>query len=201
MTSETYHVRGRPQSTAGGSVILAVVSSLSFVLVIAGLYYAAGDGPRQQRALAAAGCEPNLSPEPASVPCTTVWDLERQYTKITTSAIQQLTTDVAAYTASERKNLAAAEAALTAQVTTAQAFDASLRQFPFPPAVAPQATALIQAIAARVKLIGEQARSSSLTQLRSFNAGIDASAAKIQTDMNIVHKALYTRPTATQEPS
>jgi hypothetical protein len=200
MTSETYHVRGRQQSTAGGSVILAVVSSLAFVLVIAGLYYAAGVGPRQQAALAAGGCEPNLSPIPSSVPCTTVWDLERQYTKITTSAIQQLNTDVAAYTASERNNLAAAETALTAQVTTAKAFGTSLRQFPFPPAVAPQAAALIQAIDARVKLIDEQARSSSLAQLRSFNAKIDASGAKIQADMNLVHKALYTRPTASQEP-
>jgi hypothetical protein len=198
MTSETYDLRGRQQSTVAGSVILTFVSSLAAILVLAGLAYAAGTTARHQRALAAAGCEPNLSP--SGLQCTTVWMLERQWTKLTTSDVQQLNADAAAYTAAARTNLAAAEMALTAQVTSAKAFAASLARFPFPPAVAPQAKTLIQAIDARVKLITEQARSSSLAQLRSFNAPIDATGVKIQTDMNLVHKALFTRPTAAQEP-
>ncbi len=197
MTSYSY-ARGNEQSTFAGGVILAIVSVLTTVLVIAGLAYAAGTTARHKAALAAAGCEPNLSP--SGLQCTTVWMLERQWTQLTTSDIQQLNADVAAYTASERSNLATAEVALTAQVTTGKAFAGSLASFPFPPAVAPQAKALIQAIDARVKLLAEQARSSSLAQLQSFNAQIDAAGAQIQTDMNLVRQALYTRPTAAQEP-
>jgi hypothetical protein len=197
LTSETY-ARGGRESTIAGTVIMTTVSLLAAVLVIAGLIYAAGTGARHQAALAAAGCEPNLSP--SGLQCTSVWMLERRYMSITTPAIQQLNTDVAAYTAKQRHNLAAAEAALRAEAASADAFDTSLVRFPFPPAVAPLAKALIQAILTRVKLTGEQARSSSLAQLRSFNDRVDRAGAAIQTEMKLVRKALYTRPTANQEP-
>jgi hypothetical protein len=61
------------------------------------------------------------------------------------------------------------EAAPTAAVASEHALDVRLAGFPFPPAVAPAANALVQAGQALVKLIAEQARSSTLTQLRSFN--------------------------------
>jgi hypothetical protein len=206
MTSDTYYtrdryVRDRDQSTRAGSVILLFVSSLAAILVIAGLVYAAGVGPRQQRALAFGGCEPNLVQIPSAVPCTTVWQLEKQYTSMTTSSLRQLNTDVAAYTASEFNNLGAAEAALTSEVATAKAFKTSLSQFPFSAAVAPHAKVLIQAIGAQIKLTAEQARSSSLAQLRSFNAPIDAAGVTIRTDLSLLHTALFTRPTVSQEPS
>ena len=188
------------KSTRAGGLILAPLSILCTFLVLWGLYYATGVGARQKVALAAAGCEPNLSPIPSDVPCTTVWDLERSYTKMITPVIQQLNADVADYTISARRSLARAESALTAEVATAKAFDTSLARFPFPSAVAPASNSLIQAIDARVKLMTEQARSSSLVQLRSFNAQIDASSAKIQTDLKLVRTALFTRPTASQEP-
>lgn len=197
MTSEVYARSGQRQATAGG-LIIAIASCLAAILVIAGLFYAAGTGARHKAALAAAQCEPNLSP--SGVQCTTVQMLTGRYLKITTPAIQQLNTDVAAYTASERRNLAAAEAALTAQVTSATALDTSLTRFPFPPAVAPVASALIRAIHARITLTAEQARSSSLVQLRSFNGRVDAVSATVQTEMTLLRKALVIRPTASQEP-
>jgi hypothetical protein len=190
---------GQKSTRAGGFILLALGVLCTF-LVLWGLYYATGIGARQKVALAAAGCEPNLSPIPSNVNCTTVWMLERQYTKVTTPVIQQLNADVADYTISARRSLARAESALTAEVATAKGFDTTLARFPFPPAVAPASNSLIQAIQARINLMAEQARSSSLAQLRSFNARIDASSAKIQTDMALVHKALFTRPTAAQEP-
>jgi len=186
------------KSTRTGGVILAAVSLLSSFLVIWGLYYATGTGERHKVALAAAGCEPNLLS--VNVGCTTVWMLEKQWTQLTTSDLQQLNADVADYTVSSRRNLAQAESALTAEMTTAKAFDVSLARFPFPPAVAPAARALMQAIDARVNLTTEQARSSSLAQLRSFNGRVRASSAAIQTDLKLVRKALDTRPTVDQEP-
>jgi hypothetical protein len=188
------------KSTRAGGLILVPLALLCTFLVLWGLYYATGIGARQKIALAAAGCEPNLSPIPSDVPCTTVWDLERSYTKMTTPVIQQLNADLADYTISARRSLARAESALSAEVATAKAFDTSLARFPFPPAVAPASNSLIQAIQARIKLTAEQARSSSLTQLRSFNARVNASGAAIQADMNLVHKALFTRPTPNEEP-
>jgi hypothetical protein len=196
--AERGSARGGQKSARAGGVILAAVALLSTFLVLWGLYYATGTGERHKVALAAAGCEPNLLS--VDVGCTTVWMLERQWTQLTTSDLQQLNADVADYTVSQRRSLARAKSALTAEVTTAKAFDTSLTQFPFPPVVAPSAKTLIQAIQARITLTAEQARSSSLTQLRSFNARIDASGATIQADMKLVRTALFTRPTVNQEP-
>lgn len=195
--SETY-ARGGQEQTRAGSVILAVITCLAGILVIAGLIYATGTSERHRAALAAAGCEPNLSP--SGLQCTTVQMLTSQYMTITTPAIQQLNTDVAAYTANERHHLAAAEAALTAEVTSENAFGTNLARFPFPPTIAPIAKALIQANHARAKLTAEQARSSSLTQLRSFNDRVKVASAAVQTEMKLIRKALDSRPTANQEP-
>jgi hypothetical protein len=196
--AERGYARGGQQSTRAGGVILAAVALLSTLLVILGLYYAAGDRERHKVALAAAGCEPNLLS--INVGCTTVQTLNSRYENIATPAIQQLRTDTAAYTASERHHLAAAEAALTAEVTSERAFDTSLARFPFPPAVAPTAKALIRADQARAKLTAEQARSSSLAQLRSFNARVKIASAAVKTKLRLVRTALETRPTANQEP-
>lgn len=198
MTSYSY-ARGGEDSTFIGGVIIAIVASLSAFLVLLGLVYAAGTPGRHQQALANAGCEPNLSPN--GLACTTVWQLEGRWTALTTTAFGQLNTDVAAYDTDEFQNLAAAKVALTAELTTARTLDHTLAQFPFPPDVVARANALQMAIRARVGLIVEQLKSSSLVQLRSFNAQIDAGAAAIQKDVSLVHAILYIRPTAAQEPT
>ncbi len=189
--SQSYASGGQEQTTAGG-VILIVASALSALLVILGLGYATGTGQRHEAALAAAGCEPNLSP--SGLQCTTVQMLTSQYIAIMTPAIQQLNADVAAYNASERRSLAAAEAALTAEVTAERAFDASLARFPFPPAVAPVAKALIQANQARATLTAEQALSSSLTRMRSFNHRVQVAGAAVTTELKLLRTAIASPP-------
>jgi hypothetical protein len=189
--SQAYAAGGREDTTAG-KVILMVSSCLAVLLVIAGLIYAMGTGERHQAALAAAGCEPGLSP--SGLPCTTVQMLASQYMTIMTPASQQLNADVAAYTANERHHLAAAEAALTAEVMTENAFDTSLANIEFPPAIVPIARALVRADQARAKLIAEQVRSSSLTRLRSFNQRVRVANATVQTEMKLILKALRSPP-------
>lgn len=191
--SEAYASGGR-DDTAAGKVILMITSSLAAVLVIAGLIYAIGTGQRHMAALAAAGCVPSLSP--SGLPCTTWQALESQYLAITTPASQQLSVDLAAYTASEGHSLAAAEAALTAEVTSERAFDTSLAGITFPANIATMARALIRANEARATLTAEQARASSLTQLRSFNDRVQASSAAVQAEMNLIRKALDPPPAA-----
>ncbi len=197
--SETY-ARRRQEPTSAGGFMLAAISLLAVILVIAALIYATGIGTRRKALLAAGDCAPVPSLVKTGLDCVTEQQLAGQYTKITTPAIQQLNADLAAYTANERHDLAAAESALMAQVTLAKALNKSLARFPFPTAVLPRAKALMQAIDARVKLTTEQARSSSLTQLRSFNGRVRVAGAAVQTEMKLVRKALDTRPTANQEP-
>jgi hypothetical protein len=187
----------RTQATAGG-VIVVLASLLSAVLVIAGLIYATGTSERHKAALAAAGCEPNLSP--SGLQCTTAAMLTRRYLAITARATQQLKTGMAAYAAGEGRALAAAEAALSAEVAVENAFDTSLARFPFPPAVAPIAKALIQADRARAALTAQQARAPSLTRMRSFNHRVTAADVAVRTEMKLTLKALESRPTASQEP-
>jgi hypothetical protein len=183
--SETY---ASGDQTRTGAVILRVSSSLAALLVIAGLVYAMGTGERHQAALAAAGCEPSLSPD--GLQCTTVQMLASHYKAITTPASQQLNADVTAYRAHERDDLAVAEAALTAEVTSEHAFDTNLAGMTFPPAIAPMARALFQANQARAKLTAEQARSLSLTRLRSFNHRVQVANAAVQAEMKLIRKAL-----------
>jgi hypothetical protein len=187
MTSETYAEGGGRGMTAGG-VIITAVSCLSTLLLIATFVYATGIGQRHTTALAAADCEPNLSP--SGQQCTTQPMLAAEYTALLAPASQQLTTDAAAYAANEGGHLAVAEAALTAEVSAEQALGRGLAAFPFPPAVAPVAKALIQANQARIALTAEQARSSSLARLRSFNHRVQLAAAAVQTEMTLVRTAV-----------
>jgi hypothetical protein len=189
---------GAERDATAGRVILMAISFLAAVLVLAGLHYATGTSARHKAALAAAECEPNLSP--SGLPCTTVQMLNGQYMAIVTPAIVQLNTDEAAYTASERRSLLTAEVALAAEIASERALDARLASFPFPPGVSPVAKALIRANQARASLTAEQARSSSLTQLRSFNHQIDLASAAVQMKMKLLRNALGSRPTADQEP-
>jgi hypothetical protein len=59
---------------------------------------------------------------------------------------------------------------------------------------------LIQADQALAKLTAGQARSSSLTQLRSFNDRVQVASTTVQNDLKLVRKALNARPTVNQEP-
>ena len=150
--------------------------------------YAMGTSARHEAAITAAGCEPGLAPD--GLPCTTAPMLTSQYTAIVTPASQQLATDMAAFTANERRNLAAAETALTAEVMSEHAFGTNLAAIKFPVTMAPVARALIQANQARATLLAEQARSPSLIQLRSFNRRVQVASAAVQTEMKLIAKAL-----------
>jgi hypothetical protein len=187
LTSETYTEGGRRQLTAGG-IMITISSCLSALLLIAAIIYALGTGGREQAALAAAGCEPTLTPP--MQPCTTQPILASQYLAVITPATQQLNTDAAAYAASEADHLAVAEAALKAEVTSERALDSSLTAFAFPPAIAPLARALIRANQARAALTAEQAASSSLTRLRSFDHRVQLADAAVQNEMKLVGAAV-----------
>jgi len=185
--SATY-VSGTQEETRAGGVILVIASSMAAVLLIAGLAYALGTGQRHMAALAAAGCELSLSP--SGLPCTTVQMLQSEYTEILTPDGTQLAADRAAYGANEEKNLAAAEAVLTAEVTTERAFDIGLAGITFPPAITPIAKALFMADQARASLTAQQAQSSSLTQMRSFDHRVQAASVAVQTQLTLLNKAL-----------
>jgi hypothetical protein len=220
--SGTYAAGGQDQ-TGAGRVILMAVSFAAAVLVIAGLIYATGASGRHKAALAAAGCEPSLFV--SGLPCTTQQMLISQFEGIVTPASKLLNADMAAYSASEGNDLTAAEAALTAEVATEQALDSSLAAVTFTPqnraaalalitnaasagnpvplaavTFTPQITvtvnALIQANQARASLIAKQAQSSSLTQLRSFNHRVQVASAAVQTEIELVRKAVDSPPPA-----
>lgn len=188
--SETYATGSQAERLGG--VILACCSLLCAVLVIAGLIYATGSSARTQAALAAAGCEPTLSP--SGLPCTTKKMLANRYTAITTPADQQLAADAAAYTANKASDLTAAAAALTAEAATEQAFDKSLAAATFTPHITAIATALIHANQATATLTTQQARSTSLAQLRSYKHRIDADAAAVRAQVNRIRRALGLPP-------
>ncbi len=216
--SETYAEDGDVQARAGG-VLLVAISILAGILVIAGLGYATGASGRHKAAVLAAGCEPSLFI--SGLPCTTRPMILSQYEGIVNPAIKQLSADTAAYRANESHDLVAAEAALTAEVATEQALGNSLAAMTFTPQnraralalitnaasagnpvpsaaitftprITVVADALVQADQALAALTAEQARSSSLARLRSFNPRAAVAGAAVQTEMNRILKALHT---------
>ena len=222
--SETYAGDYDDERTRFGGVLLVCISLLATILVIAGLVYALGTNARHKAAVLAADCEPTLYY--MRLPCITQQMVISQYEATVNPAVKQLTADTAAYRTNETRNLVAAEAALTAEVATEQALDNSLVAMRFttqnraralslitnasstgnqtPPAgsitFTPQMTvaadALIQANQALAKLTAEQARSSSLTLMRSFNARAEAAGVTVQTDMTLLLKAVHAPLTA-----
>jgi hypothetical protein len=185
--TQTYPAGARGQLTSGG-VIIAAGSIVAAILVLLGLVYAAGAGARHQAALAAADCEPGLSP--SGLQCTTVQMLTSQYLAIVTPATQQLAGDVAGYDASEMHSVAAARAALTAEVVSENAIGTGLAAITFPPALTPVASVLMRDDRALAKLTAEQARSTSLTRMRSFNRRVQAASATVQGEMRHIRKEL-----------
>jgi hypothetical protein len=223
--SETY-ADDYEREPVGGFIVVAI-SILSAILVLAGLFYATGAHARTKSALAVNNCEPSMSP--SGLPCNSQQMVIGEYNGIVNPASKLLATDMAAYIVNERHHLAAAEAALTSEVATEQALDKSLAAIAYTsqnyanainlitiafdsggstPGAAilltPQATVIANAAVrdnqALATLTTEQARSKSLTQLRSFNTRVEADTAAVQAEMKLIGKTLATPITAAQEP-
>jgi hypothetical protein len=223
--SETY-ADDYEREPVGGFIVVAI-SILSAILVLAGLFYATGAHARTKSALAVNNCEPSMSP--SGLPCNSQQMVIGEYNGIVNPASKLLATDMAAYSVNERRHLAAAEAALTSEVATEQALDKSLAAIAYTsqnyanainlitiafdsggstPGAAilltPQATVIANAAIrdnqALATLTTEQARSKSLTQLRSFNTRVEADTTAVQAEMKLIGKTLATPITADQEP-
>jgi hypothetical protein len=223
---DTYAEGGYEQTRVGGFLLLAV-SILAGILVLLGLFYATGAHARNKTALALNDCVPSLSK--SGLPCNTQAMVLSQFQGIVTPAGKQLSADMIAYRANEGHNLAAAEAALTSEVATEQTLDNNLAAVAYtpqnyanainlitlaadagtptpsaailltPPTTA-MADALIRANQALAKLTAEQAKSTTRTQLQSFNDRVDAANATVLADINAIHKVLEVPPSAAQEP-
>lgn len=223
--SETYADDYEPE-TIGGFLVVAI-SILAGILVLAGLFYATGTSARHKSALAVNNCEPSMSP--SGIPCNTQQMVISEYNGIVNPASKLLAADMAAYNVNKGHHLAAAEAALTSEVATEQALDNSLAAVAYTPQnyanaitlitvafdagvntpaaailLSPQATAIADAAVrdnqALATLTAQQARSTSLTQLRSFNTRVEADTAAVQAEMKLIGKTLATPITAAQEP-
>jgi hypothetical protein len=223
--SETYADDYEPE-TVGGFLVVAI-SILSGILVLAGLLYATGTGARHKTALAVNNCEPSMSP--SGLPCNTQQMVIGEYNGIVNPASKLLAADMAAYNVNEGHHLAAAEAALTSEVATEQALDNSLAAIAYTPQnyanainlitiafdsgantpgtailLTPQATAIANTAVrdnqALAKLTAQQARSTSLAQLRSFNTRVAAANATVEAEMKLIGKTLAAPITAAQEP-
>jgi hypothetical protein len=223
--SETYADDYEPE-TLGGFIVVAI-SILSGILVLAGLFYAAGAHARNQTALAVNNCEPSMSP--SGLPCNSQQMVIGEFNGIVNPAGKLLAADMAAYRTNEKRHLAAAEADLNSEVATEQALDNRLTAVEYTsqnyanainlitiafdtgantPGAAtlltPQATAIAntavrdnQALAA---LTAQQARSKTLAQLRSFNTRVAADTATVEAEMKLIGKTLAAPITAAQEP-
>jgi hypothetical protein len=123
--------------------------------------------------------------------------LAERYLAIAEPANERLDHEVDGYEDNSRHNLSAAEADLRAQAATEHEFDRQLSRIPFPLPIAAMAQALIGANQIRIGLTGQQTRSSSLAQLRSFDHRHHAADAAVETQVRIIRQALGLPPPKT----
>jgi hypothetical protein len=223
--SEAYADDYEPE-TLGGFLVVAI-SILAGILVLAGLFYATGASARHKAALALNDCEPSLSP--SGLPCNTQAMVVGQYQAIVTPIGKQLNGDMLAYRTNEKRHLAAAEAALMSEVATEQTLDNSLTAIEYTSAnyataisqitiaadlgnntpstailLTPQATAIVDVLVqdnqALAKLTTEQAKSTTLRQLQSFNSRVTAANAAVLKEIEAAGETLKAPITAAQEP-
>jgi hypothetical protein len=121
--------------------------------------------------------------------------LTDEYLAIFNPTSQQLVADTADYNANDHRNLTAAKAALSAEVTSERAFDASMASFPFPPMAAPAAKALIQTDQALAQLTAEQEKSTSLARMGTFDHRVNVATTAVETELKLLRQALAIKPT------
>jgi len=136
------------------------------------------------------------SPAPTSpaTPSSGTRALAALYLAIAKPANHRLDTEVNGFTDHERDNLAAAEADLRAQAATERRFDRKLLKTGFPAPVAAVVHALVRVNQNRVKLTERQARSASITQLRSFASQHKTADAAVEVQVRIIRRDLGLPP-------
>jgi hypothetical protein len=158
------HGRARPGS---GFVALAALSVVAVIaLIVAGLLYYSGSSAR----------------------------IASQYTAVAAPASQALTAEADGYTHNQRHDLAAARSDLRREAKTEASFDSQLALITFPGAAGTAADVLIQADKKRIKLIGLQAQSTSLRELRSFGSADQTTTAAVEVQVGHIRQALGLPP-------
>ena len=175
------------QTPRTGIALLVAGSLLAGVLVILAVLYAGNfDGWR------------NIpKPPPPSAADAQLAAAAHRYLAIANPANQKLANEVTAFTASERSNLAAASAALKAEVATSTQFDRELAAIKFPAAAEAIARDLIQANQARGRVLARQARAKTLAAMRALDARSAAAGAAAEAQVNRIRVALHLPSTPT----
>jgi hypothetical protein len=165
--SDVYARHGRARPIGPAFVALAALAVVVvIVLIVAGLLYYSGSSAR----------------------------IASQYAALAAPANQALTAEADGYTHHRRHDLAAAESDLKREAKTEASFDTQLARITFPGAAGTAAGVLIQADEKRIKLIGLQAQSSSLRQLRSFGSADQTTAAAVEVQVGRIRQALGLPP-------
>ena len=160
---------GRERSIRPGFAIVLVFSfvSTALLLILALVYYAGS---------------------PARI--------ASDYTTVASPANRALTAEVDGYAHNRRRDLASAKSDLTREVKTVGSFDDQLATVTFPSAAATAADALTQADQKLAKLIGLQARAPSLRKMRSFDRRVEAAAAVVKKQAELIRRALGLPPSS-----
>jgi hypothetical protein len=164
---------------SGGAAVLWATAVL--VAGCAGSHPAAA--PAQQVRAAGAG--------------TQLHRLAARYLAIAGPANERLDHEVDGYQDESGHDLAAAEDELRAEAATELRFDRQLSRIPFPLPAAAAAQALIAANQTRIGLTSQQARSSSLGRLRSFDRRHHAADAAVEDQVRFIRQALGLPPPKT----
>jgi hypothetical protein len=135
-------------------------------------------------------------PKQSASPAPT-WQLKalaRKYLAVAKPANRRLDTANDGFEDSEHDDLPAARADLKSEAATERWFDQHLAKIPFPPALEAMVRSLIEANTTRIKLTSLQARSDSLSQLRSFDTAHKGADEAVENEVKLIRRALRLPP-------
>lgn len=173
-----------------------LVAACAALILVGGCAASSPSAPGSASRTGPAPTSPAAS-RPATVqamPHGTIRALARTYLAIAGPANRKLDTEEDGYTDNERDDLAAAVVDLRAQVRTERWFDQHLLKIPFPQRIDALARALVLANQGRIALTDQQARSASLTALRSADALRRAADASVEAQVKLLRRALDLPP-------
>jgi hypothetical protein len=167
---------------------------------LAGLAAGCGSGqPSAASTSQPSQASPSSSPAAAATEISRadVRALARQYLKIAKPANHRLDVDNDGYSDNEHDDLAAAQQDLRGEIATERRFDRQLLAIKFPAPVEAAARSLVRSNQARIKLTSQQARSTSLAQLRTFDKRHAAADAGLEDEARLIRVFLRLPPPST----
>lgn len=164
------------------------------MMIVAGCASAGPSRATGRHAGPAAVRDATAAPTPTAIPSWRLTALASKYLAVAHPANERLDRANDGFEDAQHDDLAAATADLRSEAVTEDWFDQRVSQIPFPPAIAAMVTALVRVNQSRIELTRREARSATITQLRTYLPRHRRADAAVEAEVRQLRAALHLPP-------